>query len=515
MRPKVVAASLFSTQSITADLAKINRRIKRTAVAPIDFHIGQTATGAVRALFPVAGLAGIQFNRQTGTAAFTPSAVPLPALQVVPGAVAAVAYGRYASPVYRDRATGVIPATGTLTGMPSVRASESLLVQMFIPAGPKPARGWPVAIVGHGGTDSMYGPPWAMASTLASQGIATVSINVVGHGGGAAGTLVVSSGGGAVNVTLPAGGRGIDQNGDGVITNNTGVNATGAFSLLINRDGIRQTVIDLMQLVRQIEAGVDIDGDGNVDLDAHRIYYTGQSLGGIYGTLLLATEPSLKAGVPNVPGGPSIELRRLSPDSRVQLALTLANRTPSLINLPPTPGVAPPFDLNFNANMPLRDQPAVIDTVPGAEAVQRYVDHAQWAGQSGNPVSYAVHIRKNPLPGHAAKPVIVQFAKSDTIVPNPTTSAILRAGELADCTTYFRHDLAYAANPALGKSPGQHLFLTLVGNTPWSPIAVAAQWQIATFFASGGATVIDPDEAGVLFEVPITGPLPEAVNFIP
>jgi hypothetical protein len=28
-------------------------------------------------------------------------------------------------------------------------------------------------------------------------------------------------------------------------------------------------------------------------------------------------------------------------------------------------------------------------------------------------------------------------------------------------------------------------------------------------------TVIDPDGAGPLFEVPITGPLPETLNFIP
>jgi hypothetical protein len=45
--------------------------------------------------------------------------------------------------------------------------------------------------------------------------------------------------------------------------------------------------------------------------------------------------------------------------------------------------------------------------------------------------------------------------------------------------------------------------------------ALAAQQQIATFFASDGTVVIDPDGVGTLFEVPIILPLPEDLNFIP
>ena len=39
--------------------------------------------------------------------------------------------------------------------------------------------------------------------------------------------------------------------------------------------------------------------------------------------------------------------------------------------------------------------------------------------------------------------------------------------------------------------------------------------QIAAFFASNGVVVIDPDGAAPIFEVPIAGPLPETLNFIP
>lgn len=508
---KIVAASLFSTQSTSADLAKINLTIKRAQPAPVDFMIGMNASGPVRAVFPVASVQGIQFRRQTGAApAFTNSFVPTPALGVAPNAVASVAYGRYRSPDY-ETAAKYIPATGTLTGMPVQQGSNDLVVQIFVPSGTKPAGGWPVAIFGHGFGDSMYGAPWTVAGTLASRGIATMSINVVGHGGGALGSLTVLGTTGPV--VVPAGGRGIDQDGNGAIDSTEGSSAAAPRTIIGSRDGLRQTVVDLMQLVRQIEAGIDINGDGSVDLDAQRIYYSGQSFGGIYGTIFLGTEPSLKAGVPNVPGGSITEIARYSPSFRFLTAIALVSRTPSLINLPPTAGVPFPFNLNFNENMPLRDLPTVLNTVPGALDIAAFIDRSQWVTQAGNPVSYAALIRKQPLQGHAAKPVIFQFAKGDVTVPNPTTSAILRAGGLADRATYFRNDLAYANNPAVGKNP--HTFLTNIGNAASVGYALAAQAQIAAFFASRGTLVIDPDGVGPYFEVPLAGALPEGTNFIP
>ena len=132
--------------------------------------------------------------------------------------------------------------------------------------------------------------------------------------------------------------------------------------------------------------------------------------------------------------------------------------------------------------------------------------------QAGNPVSYASPIRKQPLPGHAAKPVLIQFAKGDMTVPNPTTRAILRAGDLADRTTFFRNDLAFAANPAVPKNP--HTFLTNIGG----PRPRDSRWARSSRSPSSsprGATTIDPDGAGPFFEVPIVPPLPETLNFIP
>jgi hypothetical protein len=499
---KVAAASLFTTQSISADLFKIMKTVRDNR-PKADFMIGNG--GTTKAVFPVSLASQMTLNLQTGTApAFRSNSLPVTALYVMPGSVAQVAYGSFDSPSYLN-ANKYIPAVGTLTQQPKVQATEKLIFQLFLPSGVKPAGGWPVAIFGHGFTDSMYGAPWTVASTFASRGIATLSIQVVGHGGGAKGTVDIVAAPGMNKVTVPAGGRGIDQDGNGVIDSTEGVNAASPYTVLGNRDGLRQTVVDIMQLVSMVETGVDVDGDDKDDLDKDRIYYAGQSFGGIYGTMLLGVEPRIKAGVPNVAGGSITEVARLG-GFRPLTGIALATRAPSLIN------VANPSGIVFNENIPLRNLPTVVNTVSGAMAIQKVLDNNEWAQKSGDPVSYAPYIRKSPLPGNSAKPVLFQFARGDQTVPNPTSSAILRAGGLADVAVQFRNDLAYAATAkAIPSNP--HTFLTNIGIPAAAPFAVGAQIQIAEFFKSNGAVVIDPDGTGPFFEVP-SKDLPETLNFI-
>ena len=123
---------------------------------------------------------------------------------------------------------------------------------------------------------------------------------------------------------------------------------------------------------------------------------------------------------------------------------------PSLINLPPTrAGI-----LQFNENIPLRDQPPVVNTVPGAMAIQQTLDRFEWVQQAGNPVSYAPLIRKQPLPGNAAKPVIcpVRQGRPDGAQPDHQCDSCAPA-TWPDRATYFRNDLAFAANPAVAEEP--------------------------------------------------------------
>jgi hypothetical protein len=503
----IVDASLFTTQSITSLLEKVRGQIDASTPAPATFAVG---TGAERAVFPNASIATVTTRRQIGISTFASSTLLFSAVPIFPGAIGTTAYGSFSSPDY-ENAQKAIPAVATgLFGSPAPQGTTTLYFNLWLPSGTEPAGGWPVAIVGHGFTDSKQGFPITTASTLAHNGIATIAINVVGHGGGPLGTMTVTRTDGPP-VTFSAGGRGIDQDGNGTIDSTEGVSAAAPFTTVGNRDGLRQTVIDLTQLVREIQVGMDVNGDGSPDLDASKISYFGQSFGGIYGTTFMAVEPDVHAGVVNVPGGSISEIARLSPAFRPLVGGALLLRTPPLYNAVPNP----PFYTSFVENMPLSGLAPLVDLVPGADAIQSYIDEQIWAQTPADPVAYASHVRAQPLSGVSPKAIIVQFAKGDMTVPNPTASALIRAGGLEDRATYFRNDLAFATLPGYTVT-NPHTFLSnLTVGASAANLAVAAQQQIGVFLASGGTATIDPDGTGPFFETPISGPLPEGLNFLP
>src|SRR2546426_5107811 len=181
---EIAAASIFTTQSVDATSRQIRSQLRG---GPASFTLG---AGGERTVFPLSSVAGIQLRRQTGTTTFATTFLPTPALAIFPGSVGAIAFGSYASPNY-ENAAEVIPATGTKDGTPVPQSTSAIQFTLFLPAGATPAGGWPTAIFGHGFGDSKDGAPWVVASSLAHAGIATIAINVVGHGGGALGTYTV------------------------------------------------------------------------------------------------------------------------------------------------------------------------------------------------------------------------------------------------------------------------------------------------------------------------------------
>jgi hypothetical protein len=522
----IATASVFTTVSATAILEKIRDQIKAATPDPVDLNLGPDGA---RTVFSLEAVAGITWRQQTrdNPADFTTVQLDLTLLRSISGAVGLIAFGKYVSPDYEVHPGEYIPPVATLTGTPVVQARNEIYFNLVLPSGPKPEGGWPVAIFTHGAGWS-NNLSFNIAAAMAARGIATIAINAVGSGFGSLSTLTVNQNGGQ-SVTLAAGGRGIDQNGDHIIESTEGLSTALPRTILFLTDGVRQTVADLLQLVRVIEVGVDVDGDGLPDLDASHIYFVGWSLGGNCGTVLLSVEPSVSVGVLNAPSAPLLENRRLSPPNRSALGQLLAARMPSLINAPGITSLAgvtvtAPY---FNENMPLRNslplavhltdgtsqeiQSPVINRLAGAMEIQAVVENAEWVGQPGSPVAYAPHLRKDPLAGMPVKLVIYQFAKTDQNAPNPNTTAILGAGDLADRATFYRHDLAFAENPRLLRNP--HRFM--VGIHPeFAEIARGAQEQIAVFLASDGHAIIHPEPAR-FFEVPIDGSLPEDLNFIP
>ena len=550
---QVVAASLFTTQSITAFLEKVRDQIKASTPEPATFLLG---LGGTRTVFALSEVTLIQLRRQKrpdpsfddSFETVTVIKSPFPNFLTVPGSVGAIAFGKYTSPDYMVHPGEFIPPFGTLSGIPAKQGQNEVFFNLILPSGPKPARGWPVAIYGYGDLNDKNNGPLPVASKIAASGIATIAINTPGHGFGPLGTLIVTLTTGALVPPFPSVGRGIDQNGDGLIGNSEGSGAAPPRDILGRRDGNRQTVVDHMQLVRLIELGkLDADGDGEEipDLDPSRIYYFGQSRGGIHGVLFLAIEPSVRVGVANAFG--TDETFHLSTENRSGFGAALQSRVPSLINAPGVTSldgitVEPPY---FNENMPLRDgvqlttslsdgttavvQSPVTNTVAGAIEIQDLIDRNEWAAESGDPAAYARHLRLRPLDGVPPKSVILQMAKGDQVVANPTSTVVIRAGDLADRTTFYRNDLAFSLNPKLADWPHLFLITVQVNLIGVREVALGAQQQIASFFASNGSLVIDPDPIKVIndcnlatpptevfaFEVPIIPPLPEGLNYLP
>jgi hypothetical protein len=461
------ARTTFTTGSATTVLTDLRAQLDSGA-AYRAAHIGADERGlSIDANVPVAGTT-LSYTQDEGTAGGLVT-VPVPSTSGT--GAARYVFGSFLAPSWLD-GDSVIPAVPTRGPGPAVRSRVRLPFVLIVPAGTPPPGGWPVAIFGHGFTGSDANV-FLAGDFNASNGFATIGTDVVGHGYGARSTWNITTASGTVSV--PAHARGSDRDGDGFVTSTEGVSAAvqpAADAAVNSRDGLTQTVADVMTLVRAIGHG--LPSSARIALRGNGIDYYGQSFGGIYGTMLAGVDPRVDVLALNVAGGPISEIARLSPDFRPLVEQDLALRQPNLLN--------GGFD-NFTESMPLRGQAPVLNPAPGAVAIQRVIAEETWLDRSGGPETYAPLLRD--------KRVLFQNAYGDQTVSNPTTYTLLAAGHLFGRDSLYRND----ETPQAGINP--HGFLLdpefTLGNTQ-------AQQQIVAFFTSSGTRVINP---GLAWEVPI------------
>ena len=444
----------------------------------------------------------------TAAGAFQSGAVPN---LIPPGAAGYYAFGSFLSPRYQfasasgrqDNPYGVgdgftdgeiPPVPTTRTPVPFGADRIGVIVVTPDPVSFPPP--WPAAIYGPGFTRSDY-DLFVTADYNAALGIVTLATNPAGHGFGPFSTTTVTADG--VPTTFLSYGRGRDLDGDGIIGDglNDGVGPTGHVqpdgSELPSRkpidglaSGLIQTVVDNMALGRAVVAGLDIPGIGTNLVDASRVMYYGLSFGGIYGTMLMGTDPLFHQGLLNVPGGPIVDIARLS-SFRGDLADKLAMSRPNLLN------GGPGLD-GFTEDLPLRVDPPTVITHPGAADLQELFANSNWYERKGSPETFAPRIRLRPDPAWASSPknFVYQIAYGDGTVTDVAGGAIVRAGAFFDRVVFYRNDKTptYASDP--------HGWLadpTLAGRTD-------GEQQLGLFLSTGQVVNTNP----AWLEFPIANP---------
>ena len=469
----IVAASVFTTLTATTWLEQARDLLGQT---PVGFQAVGTPVKA-------ANITTATLKAQVGANPTTFQSFPQTIPSVVFDGVDRMVFGTYQSPNFLNQQQ-YIPNLPTATALTLPSSNNTISFHAFIPASAAPATGYPVIIFGHGFGESGLESPTLVASNFAKAGFVTLAINAVGHAYGPQSVLQLGLRGASGTTDFVAGGRGVDLNGDGVITSNEGCFVGWPYPAGL-RDCLRQTVVDLMQLVHLVRAGTAIEGASGARLDPNKIYYSGVSLGAIYGSMLEAIDPSVRAAGLSSGGGSVVDIARWTAagDLRVFARDLLASHMPSLLNA----------GTDFNDNFVLRDQPAKVNNVAGAIDIQDFFTVLDWLQASGDALSYAPHLKVSPLPNVPAKKVLFQFPFGDRTVPNPEESSLIRAAGMLDSTTVFRNDTATALASQLGQTlpTDPHAFLVNLSAPVPGAIATAAQQEFAQYLAADGARIPD------------------------
>ena len=210
------------------------------------------------------------------------------------------------------------------------------------------------------------------------------------------------------------------------------------------RDNFRQAAYDKLQLLRRIEAGFDVDGDGTPDLDIDRLHYYGVSLGAVMAAQLLAFAPEVVSATLVVGGTRLTDIV----GNAQEFAILVAAVTPQL----------------------------------GRGERDRFLAITQAVLDRGEPEVFARHVLADRLPGFEGDPpqVLAQMALADTIVPNTSTGYLVRAFDV----------------PIVGPLPFPIRDVSLVAELPvagnLSPGHTGGLFQFEVSSVGGSATQFEP-----------------------
>lgn len=323
-------------------------------------------------------------------------------------------------------------------GRPAPQGTVRIPFTIALPeTAPPTPDGYPVLIVQHGlnGDRSWI---FALANTAARAGVATVAIEAVEHGSRADATDEESS--------FEGEWRGPDGFGD-----DAGIAVLDFFEQFTNllgaRDSFRESVLGHAQLARMV-ARPDLDlgvlgealGGDPPKLDGARIYYVGDSLGGILGTVTTAIEPTISMSILNVPGGGIVQ--RLMPQA---------------------PRAAELVELLVEAMFGASPRDLYMPWSPAAGLIQTILD-------AGDPQAYAPHLIADRLQVAGAvlpaRSVVLVEVDRDELVSNESTDHIAMAAGVDQLLPALWEipGLAQQPGPAAGNGPdGTTVALVQVG----------------------------------------------------
>ena len=368
--------------------------------------------------------------------------------------------------------------------LPGKSGDETVPLLVSLPKNPQCPTPYPVMIFQHGITSdrtAMLG----IADTMASACTAVVSMDLPLHGIAADNQVhlgLQQASGGLIGIFAdytPGAARertfGVDyvvngstptQPGQDGMADSSGAHFINLQNLLVSRDNVRQGVLDLLALEKEIP-NMDVNGDTIPDFDGSNISFMGHSLGGIVGSDYMALSANVQQGV----------------------LATTSGSIAQLLNGSPTFGPVIRGGLSASTGIPESD-PAF-----ASEVLSPFLFAAQTAVDSADPVNYAAMALANN------KPTLGVQVQVDTVVP-PLVDGAPLAGNTPHAALYglpVVTDTAQQPRGSIKVSMGTHA-------TPLSPagpggatefIAQTTLMQnaIAKFIASGGALIEITDPA--------------------